>query len=67
MEQQSAEFYEEVRRAYRELAAREPDRIVLIDGAQSAGKIENEIWETLCSRFPALRKALNIKRRTSNI
>jgi dTMP kinase len=67
MEQQSAEFYEEVRRAYRELAAREADRIVLIDGAQSVAKIENEIWETLCSRFPALGKTSNFKPRTSNV
>src|SRR5881392_451060 len=32
MEQQPLEFYEQVRQAYRELAAREPNRIVLIDG-----------------------------------
>jgi dTMP kinase len=54
MEQQPAEFYEQVRQAYRELAAREPNRIVLIDGSGDADKIENEIWETLCSRFPNL-------------
>jgi dTMP kinase len=54
MEQEPAEFYERVREAYRELAAREPNRIVLINGACNAEEIENEIWETLCSRFPAL-------------
>ena len=53
MEQQPVEFYERVREAYRELAAREPDRIVLI-------KIDNEIWKTLCERFPALDKTSNI-------
>ena len=54
MEQQPAEFYEQVRRAYRELAAREPNRIVLIDGSGDADKIENEIWKMLSSRFPNL-------------
>src|SRR6266699_371625 len=54
MEQEPAEFYELVRRGYRELAAREPNRIVLIDGSRNADEIENEIWKTLCSRFPHL-------------
>ena len=54
MEQQPAEFYERVREAYRELAKREPKRIVLIDGSRDAAEIENEIWKTLCSRFPRL-------------
>jgi dTMP kinase len=56
MEQQPAEFYERVRAAYRELAAGEPKRLVLIDGSQNADKIENEIWKTVCSRFPNLTK-----------
>ena len=51
MEQEPAEFYERVREAYRELAEREPKRIVLINGARKADEIENEIWEMLCSRF----------------
>jgi len=54
MEQQSTEFYEQVRQAYRQLAAREPDRIVLMDGAQPTGKIDIEIWEMISSRFPGL-------------
>ncbi len=54
MEQQPAEFYERVREAYRELAARESRRIVLIDGAQSPDKIEDKIWKLLCSRFANL-------------
>ena len=56
MEQQPAEFYEQVRAAYRELAAREPKRVVLIDGSKSVDKIENEIWKTVSSRFPNLAK-----------
>ncbi len=54
MEQQPAEFYERVRRGYRDLATRGPNRIVLIDGSRSADEIEREIWETLCSRFSNL-------------
>src|SRR5881296_3815195 len=54
MEQEPAEFYERVRRGYRDLAAREPNRIVLIDGSRKADEIENEIWKILCSRFPHL-------------
>jgi dTMP kinase len=51
MEQQPSEFYERVRDGYRDLAAREPNRIVLIDGSRNADEIENEIWKILCSRF----------------
>src|SRR5436305_10037335 len=50
MEQEPAEFYERVRRGYRDLPAREPNRIVLIDGSRNADEIENEIWKILCSR-----------------
>jgi dTMP kinase len=54
MERQPAEFYDRVREAYRQLAAHEPNRIVLIDGARSADEIENEIWQIISSRFPAV-------------
>ena len=54
MEQESTEFYEQVREAYRELAAREPNRIVLIDGSRAENNIENEIWEIIARRLPAL-------------
>jgi len=54
MEQQAAEFYKRVRQAYRELAKREPDRVVLIDGSRDPGEIEKEISNTLRSRFPNL-------------
>jgi dTMP kinase len=54
MEQQPAEFYERVRQGYRDLAAREPKRIVLIQGGSGADDIETEIWGTLCKHFPLL-------------
>ncbi len=55
MEQQPTEFYERVREGYRQLAAREPGRIVLIDGSRDAEEIETEIWRMLSDRFPMLR------------
>ena len=54
MEQEPEEFYERVREAYRELAAREPNRVVLIDGSRGEDEIENAIGTILASRFPAL-------------
>jgi len=45
MEQEPTGFYEQVREAYRQLAKREPNRVVLIDGTQPPDKIDNEIWD----------------------
>jgi dTMP kinase len=59
MEQQPAEFFERVREGYRELAAHEPKRIVLINGSRDPDEIETEIWKTLCSRFSVLAKTSN--------
>jgi len=59
MEQQPAEFYERVREGYRELAAGEPSRIVMVDGSLDVDEIEKQIWETLCSRFSVLTKISN--------
>jgi dTMP kinase len=54
MEQQPTEFYERVREAYRELAKREPNRVVLINGSPDADVIEHEIWQIVSARFPVL-------------
>jgi dTMP kinase len=54
MEQQPTEFYERVRKGYRDLARQEPKRIVLIDGAGEADDIETQIWEILSLRFANL-------------
>src|SRR6266404_4181235 len=48
MEQQSVEFYEQVRDGYLELAQWQRDRVVVIKGWQAPHDIEKEIWETLC-------------------
>ena len=57
MEQEPVEFYERVCAGYRELAKREPDRVVLMDGSQSASEIEQQVWDTLSRRFPAVAPA----------
>ena len=54
MEQEPDEFYERVCAGYRELAKREPDRVVIMDGSQSASEIEHQVWDTLSHRFPIL-------------
>jgi dTMP kinase len=59
MEQQPVEFYELVREGYRELAAHDPKRIVIVDGSGDVDDIETQIWEVLCSRFPVLTKISN--------
>jgi dTMP kinase len=59
MEQQPVEFYERVREGYRDLAAHEPERIVMIDGSGDVDEIEKQIWKTLSSRFSVLAKTSN--------
>ena len=51
MEQEPIEFYERVIEGYRALAAKEPNRFILIDGAQSPDAIEEQIWTLLQSKF----------------
>ncbi|MEP6821332.1 MAG: dTMP kinase [Chthoniobacterales bacterium] len=52
MEQEPAEFYERVCVAYRELAAREPERVHLVDGTRGIDEIEANIWRLLTTKFP---------------
>src|SRR5262245_23228104 len=66
MEQEPPDFHERVRNGYRDLAAHQPNRIVLIDGSREADLIEAEIWKIVLSRFPALRKTSNIEHRTNS-
>jgi dTMP kinase len=54
MEQEPAEFYARVRESYRELAASETRRIVLLDGNGSAAAIAKLVWDTIAERFPQL-------------
>ena len=50
MDEQSLEFHRKVYEAYHALAAREPDRIRLIDGSKTMDEVEQEIWETVSGR-----------------
>jgi dTMP kinase len=60
MEQEPAEFYERVRQAYRDLAASESKRIVLVDGSKSPEEIEKSIWQTIATRFPKMDRATSV-------
>jgi len=51
MEQEPIEFYERVCEGYRELAKAEPARFIVIDGAQTADAIEEQIWSLLQSKI----------------
>src|SRR5439155_23174338 len=51
MEEEPVEFYERVCDGYRELANSEPDRFILIDGAQSPDAIEQQVWNAVQSKI----------------
>lgn len=51
MESEPTEFYERVAEAYRELAARESHRVILIDGSPAPDTIEQEIWHIVQSKL----------------
>jgi len=55
-EQENMEFHEKLRTAYREIAASDPQRCVLIDANADADEIARRIWESLRTRMPALIK-----------
>jgi dTMP kinase len=50
IDDESAAFHENVRRGYRELAAAEPSRFVVIDGRDSIGEVARHIREALDGR-----------------
>jgi len=51
MEEEPVEFYERVCQGYRELAKREPNRFIVIDGARSPDAIEEQIWNSVQSKI----------------
>ena len=63
MEQEPLKFYEAVCIAYRELAAREPHRIRVIDATGSVEEIEAEIWSVISARFSQLAQMIPAARR----
>jgi dTMP kinase len=58
MEQEPLKFYEAVCFAYRQLAAREPHRIRVIDATGSIEQIEAEIWSVISTRFGYLARMI---------
>ena len=64
MEQEPIKFYEAVCIAYRELAAREPHRIRVIDARASVEEMEEEIWGIISARFGHLARMIPPARRS---
>jgi dTMP kinase len=57
-EGEGAEFHEKLRDAYLAVAAREPDRCVVVDASASKEVVANAIWQAVESRLqpPAVRR-----------
>jgi len=57
-EGEGAEFHEKLRDAYLAVAAREPDRCVVIDASTSKEVVANATWQAVESRLqpPAVRR-----------
>jgi dTMP kinase len=57
-EGEGAEFHEKLRDAYLAIAAREPDRCLVIDASASKEAVANAIWQAVQSRLslPAVRR-----------
>ncbi len=47
LDEQSVSFHERVREAYRQLAADEPARVKLIDGARPVETVAADVWQTV--------------------
>jgi dTMP kinase len=52
-ESEDLKFHQELRDAYREIAASEPDRCVLIDATADANTVAGNVWTALRDRFLA--------------
>jgi dTMP kinase len=50
MERQQADFYHRVEQAYRELNAREPQRIHEVDGRGTVEEVAERVWKAVASR-----------------
>jgi len=57
-ESEQLEFHEQLRRAYRAIAAEEPRRIVIIDGRPPRAVVASRIWETVEERLLARSRAV---------
>jgi dTMP kinase len=50
IDEESRDFHERVRRGYMELAAKEPDRFIVVDGMHSAGEVAARIQDAMKNR-----------------
>jgi dTMP kinase len=50
-EAEARDFHQKLRDAYREIAAKEPDRCVLIDAQKSRNDVANQIWKIVYARL----------------
>jgi dTMP kinase len=57
-EGESPSFHEALREAYRELAAAEPDRCVVIDATEPKPQVAEQIWKTVSARLHPARTPL---------
>ncbi len=51
MEMESTEFYQAVRQGYLELAQKESQRFLVVDGSQDIDTVEKKIWEAVQQQF----------------
>jgi dTMP kinase len=57
-EQEGLDFHEHLRAAYREIAAREPGRCILIDASAPEDKVADEVWNAVRRRLGSAPAAL---------
>jgi len=50
-EAESLDFHQKLRKAFQDIAAKEPGRCVIVDAAQPAEEVEKAIWDTVAARF----------------
>ena len=55
-EQEQGEFFKRVWQKYREIARREPDRVILIEGNLSIDEVHEQIVEAVAERLVAVRR-----------
>lgn len=53
MESKSEEFHKKVRQGYLEVARREPEHHVVVDGTKSVEEVAQAVWKEIASRFVA--------------
>lgn len=56
-EAEDIDFHRRLRDAYRQVAADEPDRCVLIDATMDVAAVAERVWSTVGSRFTEVREA----------